>query len=183
MLKYQRIASSFGALTLVWQEDEDVPRVVRVLLPRLAPSESDVQRVYPEAQPDHQRDIDALAGLIGRFLAGGATAVPVDLLDRTMCTPFQWRVLMADYAIPRGQVKTYQQIAVEVGRPNGARAVGGALAHNPFPVIIPCHRVVRADGSLGGYAGGVEMKRSLLQMEGWQFDGQGRLGGPVRQKG
>jgi len=78
-------------------------------------------------------------------------------------------------AIPRGAVSTYQRIARHVGRPNGARAVGNALANNPFPVIVPCHRAIRTDRSLGGYQGGFKMKRTLLEMEGIDFDDTGRV--------
>ena len=77
--------------------------------------------------------------------------------------------------IPRGAVSTYQRIARHVGRPNGARAVGNALANNPFPVIVPCHRAIRTDRSLGGYQGGFKMKRTLLEMEGIDFDDTGRV--------
>jgi methylated-DNA-[protein]-cysteine S-methyltransferase len=107
---------------------------------------------------------------MARFLRGEAVALPIDLLDATVCTPFQWRVLMAEKAIPRGEVRTYGQIAAQVGCPRGARAVGNALANNPFPIVIPCHRAVRSDGSLGGFQGGVAMKRALLEMEGVRFD-------------
>ncbi|MCK4795669.1 MAG: MGMT family protein, partial [Desulfobacteraceae bacterium] len=69
---------------------------------------------------------------------------------------------------------TYQRIATHLGSPNGARAVGNALATNPFPIIIPCHRAIRSDRSLGGYQGGLDMKRILLEMEGIDFDDTGR---------
>jgi methylated-DNA-[protein]-cysteine S-methyltransferase len=75
-------------------------------------------------------------------------------------------VLLAEYGIPRGYVSTYRRIAEHVGSPGGSRAVGGALSGNPFPIIIPCHRAVRSDGGLGGYQGGLEMKKRLLAMEG-----------------
>lgn len=90
----------------------------------------------------------------------------LDLLALECCTHFQKQVLLTTYAIPRGRVTTYSGIAARIGAPNAARAVGNALAYNPFPIIIPCHRVVRADGRLGGYGGGLEMKRALLELEG-----------------
>jgi methylated-DNA-[protein]-cysteine S-methyltransferase len=65
-----------------------------------------------------------------------------------------------------------------LGKPSAARAVGRALATNPFPIIIPCHRAVRSDGSLGGYQGGLAMKRALLEMEGVEFDARGRVATP-----
>ena len=82
-------------------------------------------------------------------------------------TPFQCKVLLACAKIPRGQTMTYSQLARAIGKPHAARAVGNALAINPLAPIIPCHRVVRADGKLGGYSakGGAGKKRLLLAME------------------
>ena len=68
--------------------------------------------------------------------------------------------------IPYGEVRTYAQIAREIGRPRACRAVGMANHNNPIAIIIPCHRVIGADGSLTGYAGGLEVKRALLALEG-----------------
>jgi methylated-DNA-[protein]-cysteine S-methyltransferase len=83
-------------------------------------------------------------------------------------TPFQRSVLIACARIPRGQVRTYSQLARSIGKPHAARAVGGALAKNPLAPLIPCHRVIRKDGSLGGYTarGGTAKKRLLLEKEG-----------------
>jgi methylated-DNA-[protein]-cysteine S-methyltransferase len=82
---------------------------------------------------------------------------------------------MAEREIPRGWVSTYGRIATHLGVPGGARAVGGALARNPFPIIIPCHRAIRSDGSLGGFQGGPDMKRALLEFEGVGFSSTGRV--------
>ncbi|GAB4467756.1 MAG: methylated-DNA--[protein]-cysteine S-methyltransferase [Anaerolineae bacterium] len=91
--------------------------------------------------------------------------LPVDL---SRLTDFQRAVLAAAGAIPPGEVRTYQQLAQAIDRPQAARAVGAALAHNPIPLVIPCHRVIGSDGGLHGYggAGGLETKKRLLQMEG-----------------
>lgn len=80
-------------------------------------------------------------------------------------TPFQSEVWRALYEIPYGETRTYQEIANEIGRPTAVRAVANAVADNPISIIIPCHRVVGSDGSLTGYAGGIEAKRRLLEME------------------
>ncbi|MBC7317034.1 MAG: MGMT family protein, partial [Chloroflexi bacterium] len=105
-------------------------------------------------------------------------AFPLDLVAWEGCSPFQKRVLLADYAIPRGQVSTYGLIAAHLGMPNAARAVGRALATNPFPILIPCHRAIRSDRTLGGYQAGLAMKRALLEMEGVRFAGE-RVVGPL----
>ncbi|MGE0859033.1 MAG: methylated-DNA--[protein]-cysteine S-methyltransferase [Gammaproteobacteria bacterium] len=89
-------------------------------------------------------------------------ALPVD----TNGTDFQRRVWRALRAIPPGSTRNYGQLAAELGLPRGARAVGHANGANPISIVIPCHRLVGADGALTGYAGGVERKRWLLRHEG-----------------
>ena len=81
-------------------------------------------------------------------------------------TPFQRKVWDALLRIPYGQTRSYQQIAEAVGSPRGFRAVGMANNRNPIVVVVPCHRVIAADGTLGGYSSGVERKRFLLRLEG-----------------
>lgn len=82
-------------------------------------------------------------------------------------TPFYRQVLGAVARIPYGATRTYAEIAAAVGKPTAVRAVGGANARNPLPLLIPCHRVVATNG-LGGYGGGLELKRRLLTLEGAQ---------------
>lgn len=91
-------------------------------------------------------------------------------------TNFEKDVLIATFEIPRGKVTTYRRIAEKVGRPRAYRAVGNALHKNPLAPIIPCHRVIKSNGSLGGYGGGVEAKKRLLEEEGVQSqDGRVKL--------
>lgn len=80
-------------------------------------------------------------------------------------TPFQQEVWRALRSIPYGQTRTYGQIAAQIGRPKAVRAVGMANHRNPLPIVVPCHRVVGADGSLTGYAGGLDIKTLLLRLE------------------
>ncbi len=106
---------------------------------------------------------------LARRLAGYAAGLPQvwpDPLDPEGATPFRRAVWQAAAAIPWGHVRSYGLLAGVLGRPGAARAVGAALGANPLPIIIPCHRVVGARGNLAGYAGGLEMKRRLLAMEG-----------------
>ena len=83
-------------------------------------------------------------------------------------TRFEQRVYGVVRRIPRGQTRSYRWVAERLGDPALARAVGNALNRNPFAPQVPCHRIVRADGSLGGYAGGARRKVALLKKEGWQ---------------
>lgn len=104
------------------------------------------------------------------YLDGKRTAFNLPL-DMSLMTDFQRQVLMAALEIPRGQWLTYGEVAKAIGRPQAARAVGQALGHNPMPIVIPCHRVLGADGSLHGYSGGggLQTKAWLLQLEGAQL--------------
>ncbi|SHM77170.1 methylated-DNA-[protein]-cysteine S-methyltransferase [Caldanaerovirga acetigignens] len=94
--------------------------------------------------------------------------VPLDLKGTT----FQKRVWDELLKIPYGKVKSYGQIARELGKPGAARAVGLANNRNPVPILVPCHRVVGSDGSLVGYGGGLEFKKFLLKLEGVRFSGE-----------
>ncbi len=87
-------------------------------------------------------------------------------LDWALIGPFARRVLTRTAAIPYGGHCSYGEIAAEAGSPRGARAAGNALGSNPIPIVIPCHRVLHAGGGLGGYGGGLERKRFLLELEG-----------------
>jgi len=87
-------------------------------------------------------------------------------LDWQLTHGFGRRVLQATAKIPFGSVATYKLVATEAGSPRGFRAAGNALGANPLPIIVPCHRVIHADGGLGGYTGGLERKRVLLAVEG-----------------
>lgn len=89
-------------------------------------------------------------------------ALPVDL---SWCTPFQKKVLLAIREIPCGEVRSYGQVAAAAGHPRAARAAGIAAGLNRTPVVIPCHRVVRQNGGLGGFSGGLEMKKYLLDLD------------------
>lgn len=168
----------FGPVALVWALHREQPKVLRVLLSRPdQPAGGAVRGLYPEASAARPGcpEIDGLADRIAAFLAGEPVRLSLEIARMELCSPFQQRVLRAEHAIPRGRVSTYRRIAAHLGNPNAARAVGTALATNPFPVIVPCHRAIRSDGSLGGYQGGTRMKRTLLEAEGISFDASGRV--------
>jgi len=125
------------------------------------------QKHHPEPLTIVRRPDDALlrrtADLLHDYFAGKDVVfdIPLDLQG----TPFQRSVWKALLAIPEGQTSTYGAIAKSLGAASAVRAVGSAVGRNPVSVIVPCHRVIGSDGSLTGYAGGVERKRALLQLE------------------
>lgn len=115
---------------------------------------------------EFQRDDEHLREMVDSILAylngwQPHLALPLDL----QATAFQRRVWEALQDIPYGETRTYAQIAAAIGQPNAVRAVGTAIGKNPVAMVVPCHRVVRSDGSLGGYRWGIERKQSLLDME------------------
>ena len=121
-------------------------------------------RVYgPGVVPDHRR-ASPLARELDQYFRGKRRTfdIPIDLAG---LTPFQVRVLAQTAKIPFGELLTYRTIAKRIGNEKASRAVGGAVGANPIPIIVPCHRVVATDGSLGGYAGGLDAKRTLLAIE------------------
>ena len=105
------------------------------------------------------------AWLIGRYLSG--EKVPLDLeVDLAGESSFRRRVYRSVMKIPYGEIRTYGEIAALAGCPKGARAVGQAMAANRIPLVIPCHRVLSADGKIGGFSSGIELKGHLLMLEG-----------------
>lgn len=167
-----------GSVAIIWDSSTRLPRVIRLLLstPETT-AEHRTETLYPDARDISCSEIDGLGDEIRHFLEGGAVGFSLELVDLARCGTFQRQVLRAEHRIPRGAVSTYGLIAERVGKPRGARAVGNALARNPFPLIVPCHRAIRSDGHLSGFQGGTEMKRALLAKEGIMFDKAGRVKG------
>ena len=168
--------SSFGPVGIVWWRQGRIVRVRRIVLSRGDDTAAVViERENPRAKRGSCEVIDAVTRKVGDFLSGKDVEFDLSLLDLSRCGHFQRSVLVAEAGIPRGWTSTYGRIARYMGRPRAARAVGTALARNPFPVMIPCHRAIREDGGLGGFQGGTAMKRTLLENEGILFSAKGRV--------
>ncbi len=116
-----------------------------------------------EERPDHPV-MRQLVGELDRYFAGRPTTFSVPL-DPQVGTPFQRRVWEELTRIPYGETRSYGEVAAALGSPRAARAVGSANGSNTIPIVVPCHRVIKADGGLGGYGSGVEIKRKLLKLE------------------
>jgi methylated-DNA-[protein]-cysteine S-methyltransferase len=166
----------FGPIVILWESGSGKPMVRQILLTKAGqPAQEALKEQFPESVPFSCGLIDDLAGRIAAFLEGANVRFSLEHVRLDLCPPFQRKVLLAEYGIPRGRVSTYRRIAGHLGVPGGARAVGNALATNPFPIVIPCHRAIRSDGTLGGYQGGLVMKRALLEQEGVDIDERGRV--------
>ncbi|GAB4076468.1 methylated-DNA--[protein]-cysteine S-methyltransferase [Nostocoides australiense] len=147
------VAATSTGLVRVAFEIEDFDRVLAALAALVSP------RIL---HTPHRLDIVARA--LDDYFAGRRTGFDLPL-DHALSSGFRERVQRHLVQIPYGQTTTYGQLAADLGSPRAVRAVGTACSTNPLPIIQPCHRVLRGDGALGGYLGGVHVKRSLIALE------------------
>ena len=168
---YELVETPFGEAAIVWAGNAASPRVLQVFLPaRAGEVLREIRMLFPGAATKSCNAVRKLGEDLLAFTEGKTVSFDAAALDLGRVTPFHQKVLQALTNIPRGKVSTYGAVAGRTGAPGGARAAGQGCAKNPFPPIFPCHRVVRSDGSLGGFGGGLKLKRALLAMEGIQFD-------------
>ncbi len=120
---------------------------------------NDFALIFSERHPEEEAVIE----WFNKFFQGISSPFPLPL--NAKLGPFTWEVLHQLQKIPMGETASYKDIAIQVGNPRGARAVGNACKINPFPLIIPCHRVIKTGGALGGFAYGNEIKQILLEFE------------------
>ena len=160
---YTRADSPFGALLLaatsrgvvrVAFPEEDVDAVLEQLAGRISP------RIVEASAP-----FDPVRRELDEYFSGRRRRFELSQ-DWALVGPFGREVLRVACAIPYGAALSYGEVASRAGSPRGSRPAGNALGANPIPIVIPCHRVLRAGGTLGGYAGGSERKRWLLELEG-----------------
>jgi len=118
----------------------------------------------PDAGEPIPDDIKDIIERLQQYFTGYKVVFP-DALDLTGATDFQRCVWEATREIPYGETRSYSWVAEHIGNASAVRATGNALGKNPLPVIIPCHRVLHRDGGLGGYTGGIDIKRYLLRLE------------------
>jgi methylated-DNA-[protein]-cysteine S-methyltransferase len=162
-VSYASAESPFGTLLLAATRrglvrlafpEESLDGMLEALARRISP------RIVETRAP-----LDEVQRELEQYFEGRRRAFDV-ALDWTLVAPFARRVLRATSQIPYGGVLSYAEVAADAGSPRGFRAAGNALGANPIPIVVPCHRVLRSGGALGGYGGGLERKRFLLELEG-----------------
>jgi methylated-DNA-[protein]-cysteine S-methyltransferase len=162
-ISYAPVDSPFGTLLgAVTQQglvrlafpEEDVDSVLERLARRLSP------KIVESSAP-----LDPVRKELDDYFSGSRREFEL-ALDWSLIGPFGRKVLHVTAEIPYGGVLSYAEVASDAGSPRGSRAAGNALGSNPIPIVIPCHRVLRTGGSLGGYGGGLDRKRWLLELEG-----------------
>jgi methylated-DNA-[protein]-cysteine S-methyltransferase len=162
-ISYAPVDSPFGTLHAATTKRG----LVRVAFPEES-VESVLERLARGISPrivEAPASLDAVRRELDEYFSGRRQAFEIPL-DWSLIGPFGRRVLGATAEIPYGGHLSYAEVAAEAGSPRGSRAAGNALGSNPIPIIIPCHRVLRSGGALGGYGGGLDRKRYLLELEG-----------------
>jgi O-6-methylguanine DNA methyltransferase len=158
--KYTIIDTSIGTISAVGSETG----LCRILIHKSHKSALEsITRQFPQSieAPD---DFADLTQCLKRYAHGERISFN-DKLDLSDATPFQRAVWKATRAIPYGETRSYAWLAQRIGKPGAARAAGQALKSNPFPIVVPCHRVIGKDGGLTGFSAGIEMKKRLLDLE------------------
>ena len=173
---YTVFSTKFTPMAIVWWNSSTGPRIFQTYF-RMGQKtiDEEIKGIFHRANPLTSQEIIELRNQITAYFEGDLVVFNLENIALERCGLFQRKVLNAEYGIPRGWISTYGRIANHIGIKGGSRAVGRALAENPFPIIIPCHRAVRTNGEIGGYQGGDKMKRALLMMEGIKFKSNDRV--------
>lgn len=175
---YQIVNVNKESIGIVWQKMGGKSQIERIFLPSgKTKLFSAIKKEFPAINEKKQKITNAIATQVAEFYFGKKAKFNLSLLNLKKLSVFSLKVLKQTCKVPPGKVATYSGLAAKIGSPLAARAVGAALSGNPFPLIIPCHRVVRSDGSLGGFGGGIKMKKELLAKEGVAFNDSGRVSG------
>jgi methylated-DNA-[protein]-cysteine S-methyltransferase len=160
-MKHTIVSTVFGWIVIGWSEKG----IYFVSLPQLSLEDSVVGlEDSPQSSVEERALYGDLTLRLQRFFEGEAVTFP-DQLDFSNTTAFDQAVWDAARTIPYGETRSYAWLAERTGKPRAFRAVGGAMSRNRFPIIVPCHRVTASNGSLGGFRGGLELKRRLLKLE------------------
>lgn len=164
LMHYHLFPTRFGYAAILFEKAPLLTKRIFLPHPRRNVLKGHIQHTSP-ATAGHTQEVLSLCRDIQAYFDGAPIRPPWELLDLRGQTPLQGLVLKTVATVPHGTTRTYGQIAAQVGRPRACRFVGTTLARNPFPVVIPCHRIVRADGSPGSFSGGAELKRRMLALE------------------
>ena len=174
-LRYSVSYSPLCVVSIVWFAEAENPKIIRVFLSGdAAEARKEIKKIFPEAKKGKNRKAELILMAMVSCIKGNAAHLGLDAVQKYASSGFQVAVARAAKRIPCGKVATYRDIARYL-KIKSARAVGSALARNPFPILIPCHRVVRSDMTIGGFQAGAGLKKRLLESEGVRFDEKGRI--------
>lgn len=157
------IETAFGFAGIVYQKNPF--QIIKTILPN--PDQQMLSAPIGNNQEltDHDNNAEKIVSLIQNYFRGIPITPPWELMQMEQLTKLQQSVLHKTADIPYGHQKSYKEIAAMIGRPRAFRFVGTTLANNPFPLLVPCHRVIKSNGSYGKFGGGSEMKKKLIELE------------------
>lgn len=158
--------TDFDSVAIVWFSKNKIVKIKEIVI--TSPKFSAEQRVvvkYPDASFSTCEKVTQLTEKIKNYCHGKNEEFSLDIFDFSQIQKFRKDVYFALFKTKRGETLSYGELALISGYPKAARAVGTAMKNNPFPFVIPCHRVIKSDGSLGGFFGAEEMKKKLIEME------------------
>ncbi len=160
MIYYTNINSPIGSIGLLSNDDY----LLRIQLPNVETSESKLQKWYPNEDIIENKSVfEEIISQLTEYFDGKRKVFTIKI--KLEISQFYKKALLEVAKIPYGKTDSYSQIAQKLNNPKAARAVGTANARNPLPIIIPCHRIIAKNGKLGGYAGGLKIKKYLLNLE------------------
>lgn len=173
LFKYIINHSPIGEITIIWRKKPKF-QIEEIFLSKPNKSSSQMAKEKYETEEKlainkKSKQLHNLLKEMDNYFNEKNYKFSLDYLNMDKLKPFQRAVLEAEFNTEKGTINTYKDIAVAIDRPKAYRAVGTALAKNPYPIIIPCHRTVKADrtiGGFGGFAGGLESKKILLELDG-----------------
>ena len=160
MIYYTKMKTPIGELGLV----RDKQNLLKIQLPNEKLNQEVLKVSYPNKEIiETNSGFEDVVQQLNEYFKGNRKHFNFNY--KLNISPFYKKVLMEVFKVPYGNTSTYSAIAQKLNNPNAVRAVGTANAKNPLPIIIPCHRIVNSNGKLGGYAGGLDMKKQLLKYE------------------
>lgn len=160
MIYYTSIKTQIGNLGLIRNDDY----LLKIYLPNKEISKQILQQIYPnENIVENKSGFNDVVNQLTEYFAGKRKHFTIK--TKIQLSPFYKKTLTEVAKVPYGETVSYSQIAQKLNSPKAARAVGSANARNPLPIIIPCHRIIANNGKLGGYAGGLKIKKYLLKFE------------------
>ncbi|HSW61457.1 MAG TPA: MGMT family protein [bacterium] len=159
-------STDFDSVAIVWKKVSGTVKILEIMItnPKLS-AEQRVAVKYFQSSISACEKVTQLSEKIKNYCRGKNEEFNLEMFDFSQIPKFRKRVYLTLFKTKRGETLSYGELASRSGYPGAARAVGTAMKNNPFPFIIPCHRVIKSDGSLGGFFGAEEMKRKLIQLE------------------
>jgi methylated-DNA-[protein]-cysteine S-methyltransferase len=155
------IKTPIGVMTLFYMDHPFC--LMQVLLPSEKKQMSITHHL--EKTPGDQHPIRRIESFLKNYFKGRPIDPPWEVMTMDLFTRLQKAVLYETAAIPFGSLRTYRDMAIAIGLPKAYRFVGTTLAKNPYPILIPCHRIIRSDKGMGGFGGGIELKKQLIDFE------------------